>query len=106
MFLERADASLPARRHAIVLFDRPSGDRKSEAKFLTETLTDLRTGTSYAKAGFRSHDENASIDGRAQQTPGLDEDRSPTPPRADASFPMDASASSEPGRTVGARPKR
>jgi uncharacterized protein DUF3800 len=49
MFLERAHACLPADRHAIVVFDRPSGDRQSETKFLASTLTTLRTGTAYSK---------------------------------------------------------
>jgi uncharacterized protein DUF3800 len=49
MFLERAHASLPADQHAIVVFDRPSGDRQSETKFLVSTLTTLRTGTAYSK---------------------------------------------------------
>ena len=49
MFLERAQACLPPQRHAIVLFDRPSGDRRSETYFLLSTLTLLRTGTAYSQ---------------------------------------------------------
>jgi len=48
MFLERAHACLPADRQAVVVFDRPSGDRQSETEFLVSTLTKLRTGTAYS----------------------------------------------------------
>jgi hypothetical protein len=47
MFLERAQARMPAEHDAVVVFDRPGGDREAETKFLTEALTMLRTGTAY-----------------------------------------------------------
>jgi hypothetical protein len=48
MFLERAQESLPAGRHAIIVFDRPGGDRSTERRFLATTMESLRTGTTYS----------------------------------------------------------
>jgi hypothetical protein len=47
MFLERAQACLPAEAHAIVVFDRPGGGRSEETDFLSATLASLRAGTRY-----------------------------------------------------------
>lgn len=48
MFLERAQESLAAGRHAIIVFDRPGGDRGTERRFLATTMESLRTGTTYS----------------------------------------------------------
>jgi hypothetical protein len=47
MFLERAQACLPGGRDAIIVFDRPGGDRRKETDFLAATLSAVRAGTSY-----------------------------------------------------------
>lgn len=49
MFLERAQESLAPDRHAIIVFDRPGGDRASERRFLATTMESLRAGTTYSK---------------------------------------------------------
>lgn len=49
MFLERAHSQLSGDRDAMVVFDRPGGDRRAESKFLEATLARLRGGTAYSK---------------------------------------------------------
>lgn len=48
MFLERAQACLPAGRDAVVVFDRHGGGQQTEVDFLAKTLTTMRTGTRYS----------------------------------------------------------
>lgn len=48
LFLERAHNHMPAGDFAIVIFDRPGGDRRAETDFLATTLATLRSGTTYA----------------------------------------------------------
>lgn len=47
LFLERAHNQLGDDSHGIVIFDRPSGARSQDTKFLAETLETLRSGTSF-----------------------------------------------------------
>jgi len=50
LFLERAHHVLAARQsNGIVIVSQPSGDRKSENKFLADCLETLRAGTEYVK---------------------------------------------------------
>lgn len=48
LFLERAHNHMTAGDFAIVVFDRPGGDRRAETDFLATTLATLRSGTTYA----------------------------------------------------------
>jgi len=50
LFLERAHHQLTARQSSgMVIVSQPSGDRKSESKFLAHCLETLRAGTEYVK---------------------------------------------------------
>jgi len=50
LFLERAHHQLAARQsNGMVIVSQPSGDRKSENKFLADCLETLRAGTEYVK---------------------------------------------------------
>jgi len=50
LFLERAQHQLAARQsNGMVIVSQPSGDRKSENKFLASCLETLRSGTDYVK---------------------------------------------------------
>jgi hypothetical protein len=50
LFLERAHHRLTARQtNGIVIVSQPSGDRRSESKFLADCLETLRAGTEYVK---------------------------------------------------------
>lgn len=50
MFLERANNQLRARnRHGVVVFDRPTGGRKEETRYLVRCLEALQTGTRFVK---------------------------------------------------------
>lgn len=49
MFLERAQNDLRGDECALVVFDRPGGDRQSESEFLAACIERIRTGTAYTK---------------------------------------------------------
>lgn len=50
LFLERAHHQLAARQtNGIIIVSQPSGDRKSENKFLADCFDTLRSGTDYVK---------------------------------------------------------
>lgn len=49
MFLERAHAALGFEEHAIIVFDRPGGNRKSEDEFLARCMARIREGSEFTK---------------------------------------------------------
>ena len=49
MFLERAQATLGPDDHALVVFDRPGGGRKSEDEFLARCMETIREGSKFTQ---------------------------------------------------------
>jgi hypothetical protein len=49
LFFERAQSSLGPDDDALVVFDRPGGDRRTEFDFLERCIDRIRTGTAYTK---------------------------------------------------------
>jgi hypothetical protein len=49
MFLERAQAALGYEQHALVVFDRPGGNRKKEDEFLARCVERIREGSAFTQ---------------------------------------------------------